>query len=301
MNWQPDNRERTAAEIQAAWQPHVGSMPSLQYHEPGWAKSLRQLPGEVSAYLKQKRNNEIANNLLKLGGAPEELQGQGTEGLKGYRLWQQMQIDQEAAQPDTAMNDLQYQHLYQQTHPDEFPQSGKAMTPYQQEHLRIMQERENRISGKTQQPSTPYGLSNDEMNRPGYVTYWDADRKKQLPSDDPGLGQGFAEIPQKSGKSKMVPYQQYESSVKAYKEGLQPTPTQEQADKTDLGGAGTGKDSIPSQYLRPDSAVAPTPQDRGAGGPTLKQTPVQVQSIEEAKKLPPGTPFLDPNGVLRKR
>lgn len=129
---------KTPAELTAGARIDVGAMPHIQPRQNQWAEALKQIAPAVMAYLKQRKNDEIANQVQNMMQPPRaesvdpSLQGApatrpqtgGVDAMQAQQMYQKLQDQQAANTPDTAMNDLQYQHLYRQTYPEQFPQSS---------------------------------------------------------------------------------------------------------------------------------------------------------------------------------
>ena len=117
-------------------------------------EALQQAAPLLAQYLRKKNADDVANELLKQSGAPDQLQGKGSDALQ---MWNQYQNNQ----PDSAMDDVNYQRAYRQAYPDQFPQASatpKPMTEYQRQHLDMQQRREDRLGagGGTKQHKVDY-------------------------------------------------------------------------------------------------------------------------------------------------
>ena len=140
MSWLPDfSHEKTLADIQAAYQPHVVQSPNIQPQRNQFLDALEKTAPQVLAAIRQRQTDQVANAFLQKSGAPDELQGKGDVAWKAYQ-------DYQANQPDTATDDLNYQILDRKAHPENYPEAAlKPMTQYQREHMGLMQRREDRL------------------------------------------------------------------------------------------------------------------------------------------------------------
>ncbi len=162
MAWLPnysDKLDPGAISSQYHFQVHdiPGNLTRNQYgsNADQWAQAIQQIPIEIRQALQQKQSDEIANTLLQQSGAPAQLQG---KGAAAFQAWQKYQGDQ----PDPIEEEL----LWKKLHPEQYPdygqgKSGATMTPYQQGHLNLMQQREQRLGAGGGQ--NKFGIAADDL------------------------------------------------------------------------------------------------------------------------------------------
>lgn len=133
--WLQPYKDPTLAELLAHAQiSGGGGVNSALLRQPPnqWLDALKQIAPEIKDYIQKKKSDEIANMYLNQVQSP--FAGQGADAVKYQQLYQQNQMDQ----PDTATDDLNYLKLWQQTHPDEYPDAqNQAMTAFQREQTRL--------------------------------------------------------------------------------------------------------------------------------------------------------------------
>jgi hypothetical protein len=138
MPWITPSKDPTLAELFAHSNISGGggiNTALLRQPPNQWLEALKEVAPAITNYIQRKKSDEIANQLLRDTGAPQQYQDKGAMGLQA---WNQLHQFQES-QPDTATDDLNYLKLWQQTHPDESPDTpgNRAMTEYQREQTRL--------------------------------------------------------------------------------------------------------------------------------------------------------------------
>lgn len=120
MPWLTPTREPTLAELlsQSSISGGGGISSSLLQQPPNqWLEALKQVAPAITNYIQKKKSDDIANQLLRDTGAPQQYQDRGAIGLQAWNQLHQFRENQ----PDTAMDDLDYQIKYRQANPEEFP------------------------------------------------------------------------------------------------------------------------------------------------------------------------------------
>jgi hypothetical protein len=120
MPWITPTREPTLAELLSHSSISGGSginAALLQQPPNQWLEALKQVAPAITSYIQKKKSDDIANQLLRDTGAPPQYQDRGAIGLQAWNQLHQFRENQ----PDTAMDDLDYQIKYRQAHPEEFP------------------------------------------------------------------------------------------------------------------------------------------------------------------------------------
>jgi hypothetical protein len=196
------------------------------------AQLIASLTPAIKDYIRQKRNDAIANQLMNMQEPPRaeavdpSLQGApatrpftgGAQGLAAHQMYEKMMQEKQDSQPDTAMEDLQYQHLYRQTHPEEFPTTQGNGPQYVDTPQGRMTAHEWAVIQREQNKANSRGvggLTVQQLDQPGYVRYEDKDgnpRSNEQAQADP---EGTFAVPP-NAKTR-TPYSQWISAADLYR------------------------------------------------------------------------------------
>ncbi len=307
MPWinQPDGK--TMAEIAAAAGLSVhGGGSHYPQQKNQWADALAKLGPELQDYFKRKRQDEVANMLMNQIQPPRaeavdpSIQGApatrpftgGAQGFAAHQMYEKYMKDQQADQPDTQMDDLDYQIKYRHAHPEEFASVQGTGPQYVDTTQGRMTAHEWAVIQREQNKANSRGvggLTVQQLDQPGYVRYEDKDGKIRSNEEAQADPEGTFAVPP-NAKTR-TPYTQWVSAADLYREAMGQTRT---PPKPKVMGQPTDTAVDPAAPV-----VGSTPQDQG--GPTLSKTPVQVKSVKEANALPSGTVFMTPDGRLKRK
>ncbi len=269
MAWLPNyNDKLDPGAVSAAYhfQPH--DIPSYLAHNrygsnaEQWDNAVRQIAPEVKDYIQRKQSDEIANTLLQQSGAPAQLQG---KGAAAFQAWQKYQGDQ----PDPIEEEL----LWKKLHPEQYPdygqgKSGAAMTPYQQGHLDLMRQREQRLGAGG--PSTGgHSMTSGQMDTalPNGEIHASADGS-DITWDRPGKPS------MRVNPKSILPYVSLPQPI------AKPAPTPSHGVLQSDANAGT--DAQPSQAQPKQNTAMPSPKTKS-----------------DYDALPSGTRYMHPDGSIR--
>lgn len=334
MAWIDRSRERDPQwEQYHVSQPHVG-----EGRRNPWLAAIQALAPAIRQYVEHKRADEVANRVLNMEQPPRaesvdpSLQGDpatrpqtgGANELQAQQIYQRYQDhEQQRAehaqdrQPDTAMDDLKYEHLYRQVHPEEFPQSRRGTNgkyPVTMPDGSVIYVTGNAaakmgLQNGGGQRSKELGVTLDELNTPDYVRYQDINGAQLSPEKaeaDPDKAYAIA-----PGKHQM-PYKQWKVASGLFRKAQgEPAKLYQEA----VGLSQSAPSSSPAGLNRnPGEARALTPEDYNLVPPAAKpdnnlkaapgaskENPVSVTDEKQAEALPPGTFFRTPKGQIRRR
>lgn len=326
MPWLNFDQGRTPAELSAGYQVHGGSLPSglLQRHNP-YLEAIKAIAPGVKAFLDKKKNDDIANQLQNIinppraealdpsmydpslaasqgldyqsnfsgvptGDSPNALGRDypgppatqpfrgGASGMKVHDLYQSY-LDQEQGDAVKAAGEerkarLDEANIARLNRPDD----PRQVVPTSVGGQTLDLTPDKAADFYTHTHKQPKADSFEQLDKDVYSTTgahigdFATGRNPRIEND-----QFKVDIQNPDGTKKTVPlaatlYQKYLNRFNTLQGG--------------------GADSLPA----PDASPPPT-----GSAPTLKDSPVQVQSVEEANALPAGTYFLTPDGRLKRK
>lgn len=238
MPWLPNyDQGRTPADYTAGagMSVHNGGQPIQRRNQ--WADAIAKIAPQVMAYLKQKKQDEIANALMNMEQPPRaeavdpSLQGApatrpftgGADGFKVHQMYQDFmnkqqdrQYELQSRQPDTQMDDLDYQIKYRQAHPEEFPEKASEYVNTPQGRMTAHQWAVIQEGQRKSQAKGIGGLTLDQLNQPDYVRYEDANGN-QLSTDQANADpeHAFARPP---GAKGATPYKQWNAAAQMFRD-----------------------------------------------------------------------------------
>lgn len=233
--WLPQSYGRDPGEIAAAAGMSVRAGHPVTAQRNQLADAIAKIAPGVMAYLKQKKQDAIANELMNMEQPPRaesvdpSLQGApatqpftgGQQGYQAHQMYQKYLNDQQDRQnantPDTAMDDLQYQHAYRLAHPEEFPDKPNGpqyvntpngrMTAHE---ASVIQRDQNKANARG-----VGGLTLDQLNQPGYVRYEDKDGNVRSNEEAQADPEGTFAVP--PGAKQRTPYTQWNSAADLFR------------------------------------------------------------------------------------
>jgi hypothetical protein len=209
MPWLTPTREPTLAELLSHSSISGGggiSSALLQQPPNQWLEALKQVAPAITNYIQKKKSDDIANQLLRDTGAPQQYQDRGALGLQAWNQLHQFQQDQ-SSQSDPAMDDLDYMIKYRKAYPEQFPDDPEnaAMTAYQREQTRL---REMDIQRKQQHqlgiPPYSRAIARGRLNASGQFdnNYAEASNGE------------MAQVQTPEGKTIVVPWAAYQEATR---------------------------------------------------------------------------------------
>jgi hypothetical protein len=199
----------------------------------------------------------------------------GADDFKVRQLFQQYQDKQQEdarkAADEERKGRLDEAHIAKLNAPE-------GLTLYQQESLRLRQAREDRLGGKHAAGKdyiSKAGLTLDDLNTPDLIRYENQDGTRQMSSAQAAADpeHAWAAVP---GKKPMA-YKQWNAAADSFRRA-QGAPTPTPAPVTD------------TSATQPTARTTPIPANPSG------EVPIQVRTVDEARKYPSGTLIMTPDG-----